>query len=298
MNLDNLKSYYYTAKLNSFTKAAEHLNITQPSVTRQVQDLQEKIALTLINKTGKTFVLTDAGEMIYQMAESIFETESRIEEQIIDYKRQKRGNIVINSINSFSSYYLPDFMPMFIKAYPDIRVSVYALPNEYIVQAAVRFESDFGIVSHKVKNPKIISREIFNEKFVLIASPDSFLAKKDKIDPRDLDQLPMVLFEKGSGTMDTVESFSRRYRINFRTVCVLSDSEAVKNMVKHKAGYAFISRKVVEREVKTGELTELHIDDSLLTRKYYMIYHKDKYFSDNLRKFTDIMLEWAKNYAR
>ena len=297
MNLDNLKSYYYTAKFSSFTKAAEFLNITQPSVTRQVQDLQEKTSLTLINKTGKSFILTDAGEMIYSMAESIFETESIIEERINDYKRQKRGNIVINTINSFSSYYLPDFMPSFIVTYPDIKVSVYALPNEHIVQATSRFENDFGIVSHKVKNTKIISREIFNEKFVLISSPDASLAKKDKIEPREMDNLPMVFFEKGSGTMDTVEQFARRYRINFRTVCVLSDSEAVKNMVRHKAGYAFISRKVVEKEVLSGELVALHIDDSLLSRKFYMIYHKDKYFSDNLKNFMDIMLDWAKNYS-
>lgn len=296
MNLDNLKSFYYTAKYSSFTRAAEFLNITQPSVTRQVQDLQEKTGLMLINKTGKSFVLTDAGNMLFSMAESIFETESRIEESISDYKRQKKGNIVINTINSFSSYYLPDFMPGFIKKFQDIKVSVYAMPNESVVQTTCRFENDFGIVSHKVRNPKIISRELFNEKFVLISSPDDPLAGKARVEPAELDNLPMVLFEKGSGTMDTVEHFMRRNRISFRTVCTISDSEAVKNMVRHKAGYALISRKVVEKEVQSGDLVALHIDDSLLSRKFYMIYHKDKYFSENLKSFMNIMFEWCEAY--
>ena len=140
MNLDNLKSFYYTAKFSSFTKAAGHLDITQPSVTRQVQDLQEKTGLTLINKTGKRFILTDAGVMIYNMAADIFESEARIEESIRDYKRQKKGNILINTINSFSSYYLPDFMPDFINQYPDIKVSVYAMPNENVVNTTSRME--------------------------------------------------------------------------------------------------------------------------------------------------------------
>ncbi len=297
MNLDNLKSFYYTAKYQSFTRAAEYLNITQPSVTRQVQDLQEKTGLILINKTGKSFVLTDAGKMLNTMAESIFETEEKIEESISDYKRQKRGNIVIDTINSFSSYYLPDFMPEFIRKFPEIKISVFAMPNESVIQATSKFENDFGIVSHRVRNSKIISREIFNEKFVLIASPETPLAKKAKVEPAELDRLPMVFFEKGSGTMDTIEHFMRRNRISFRTVCTISDSEAVKNMVRHNAGYALISRKVVEKEVLSGDLVALHIDDSLLSRKFYMIYHKDKYFSENLKSFIDIMFQWADRYA-
>ncbi len=298
MNLDNLKSFYYTAKYSSFTKAAGHLDITQPSVTRQVQDLQEKIGLVLINKTGKRFVLTDAGVMVYNMAADIFEAESKIEDSIRDYKRQKRGNIVVNTINSFSSYYLPDFMPEFLVKYPDIKVSVYAMPNENVIQTTSRMENDFGIVSHKVKNPKIISREIFNENFVLISSPDSNLAKNTRIDPSELDRLPMILFEKGSGTMDTVDQFTKSNKIKFKTVCVLSDTEAVKNMVMQKAGYALISKKVVEKEVNAGELVALHIDDSSLSRKFYMIYHVDKYFSDNLKNFINIMFSWAKLYSK
>ena len=296
MNLDNLKSFYYTAKFNSFTKAAVYLGITQPSVTRQVQDLQEKAGFLLINKTGKSFILTDAGNMLYSMAETIFEIESKIEENISDYKRQKKGNIVINTINSFSSYYLPDFMSKFIKKYPGIKVSVYAMPDENVVNTTSKFENDFGIVSHKVKHPKIISRELFNEEIVLISSPDQPLAKKERVGPGQLNNLPMILFEKDSGTMYSAESFMRRNRINFKTVCTISDSEAVKNMVMHKAGYALISKKVVEKEVASGDLVALHINDSFLTRRFYMICHKDKYFSENLQSFIDIMVQWANAY--
>ncbi|MCL2480255.1 MAG: LysR family transcriptional regulator [Spirochaetaceae bacterium] len=296
MNLDNLKSFYYTAKFNSFTKAAQYLGITQPSVTRQVQDLQEKAGFSLINKTGKSFILTDAGNMLYSMAETIFEIESRIEENISDYKRQKKGNIVINTINSFSSYYLPDFMPKFIEKYPEIKVSVYAMPGENVVSTTSKFKNDFGIVSHKVRDPKIISRELFYEEIVLISSPDQPLAKKERVRPSQLNNLPMILFERDSGTMYSTEGFMRRNRIGFKTVCTISDSEAVKNMVMHKAGYALISKKVVEKEVASGDLVALHINDSFLTRKFYMIYHKDKYFSENLQSFIDIMVQWANAY--
>ena len=290
MNLDNLKSFYYTAKFNSFTKAALYLNITQPSVTRQVQDLQEKTGFALINKTGKSFLLTDAGNMLYSMAETIFEIESRIEESINDYKRQKKGNIVINTINSFCSYYLPDFMPKFIEKYPEIKVSIYAMPDENVVSTTSKLENDFGIVSHKVKNPKIISHELFCEEIVLISSPTQPLAKKEKVALAQLNNLPMILFEKESGTMYSTEGFMRRNRISFKTVCTISDSEAVKNMVRQKAGYALISKKVVEKEVASGDLVAVHINDSFLTRKFYMIYHKDKYFSENLKSFISIMV--------
>ena len=88
MNLYHLKTFYYIAKYKSYTRAAQELCVTQPAVTRQIQELENTHNLVLFNKIGKKIVLTDAGEALYSLAEKIFDLETQVEESIRDFQRR------------------------------------------------------------------------------------------------------------------------------------------------------------------------------------------------------------------
>ena len=90
MNLYHLKTFYYTAKFRSYTKAADELCITQPAVTRQIQELQSTYDLTLFNRVGKKIILTDAGETLYSLAEKIFELETQVEESTTGFSAAEK----------------------------------------------------------------------------------------------------------------------------------------------------------------------------------------------------------------
>ncbi|UCF95263.1 MAG: LysR family transcriptional regulator, partial [Desulfobacterales bacterium] len=107
MNLNQLKIFYFAAKYGNLSAAAEHLYITQPAVTKGIQRLQEHYEIKFVNHIGKKLVLTDAGEVLYGIAEKIFEMESQAEESIRDFQQRKRGHIRILSSESFGDYYLP-----------------------------------------------------------------------------------------------------------------------------------------------------------------------------------------------
>jgi DNA-binding transcriptional LysR family regulator len=151
MNLNQLKIFYLASKLGNLSAAGEELNITQPAVTKAIQRLQDYYEIKLINRFGKKMALTDAGEVLYGIAEKIFELEKQAEESIRDFQQQKRGHIRIHASESFGAYYLPHIINPFIKANPNIRVSASILPTEQVAKNTANLENDLGFISFPLK---------------------------------------------------------------------------------------------------------------------------------------------------
>lgn len=134
MNLNQLKIFYMAAKNRNLSLAARELFITQPAVTKGLQRLQEFYDMKFVDHIGKRLVLTDAGEVLYEIAEKIFELENQAEESIRDFQQRKRGHIRILSSESFGDYYLPRIIIPFSKSYPRVRITMNILPTEHVVR--------------------------------------------------------------------------------------------------------------------------------------------------------------------
>lgn len=298
MNLYHLKTFFYTAKYKSHTKAANILCITQPAVTRQVQELQSTSGLILFNRIGKKNILTDAGEALYLLAEKIFELETQVEESIRDFQQQKSGKISIAAAETFAGFYLPRMIINFSRKYPDIFISVITLNDDYVVENISRLTYDIGFLSKEVFNPKIVVRELFTEDIIMVTSPDHPLANRNTIEPKELDGLPIIMPEANSGTRNVLDEFQKKYNLQFNIVCEFSNNDAAKYLVQEKMGISLISRNVVWKEIKRGDLATLNVNDSYLSRKYYITYHKEKYFTKILAEFISIVHQWSEDYMK
>ena len=186
MNLNQLKIFYLAAKQGSLSAAAEALYITQPAVTKGIQRLQEHYEIKLFNRFGKKMALTDAGKVLYGIAESIFELENQAEESLRDFQQRKRGFIQILSSESFGSYYLPFIVNRFSKENPRIRVSVNLLPTEQVVEKTATLASDLGFISYPVPHKKLCMREVLEDSYQIIVPAGHPLASKSVIEPEDL----------------------------------------------------------------------------------------------------------------
>lgn len=298
MNLYHLKTFFYTAKYKSYTKAADILCITQPAVTRQIQELQSTSGLILFNRIGKKNILTDAGETLYLLAEKIFELETQVEESIRDFQQQKSGKISIAASETFAGFYLPRMIINFSRKYPDIFISVLTLNDEYVVENISRLTFDIGFLSKEMFNPKIIVRELFTEDIIMVTSPEHPLAKRSTIEPEELNGLPIIMPEANSGTGNVLSEFQKKHNLQFNIVCEFSNNDAAKYLVQEKMGISLISRNVVWKEIKRGDLATLNVNDSYLSRKYYIAYHKEKYFTKILAEFISIVHQWSEDYMK
>jgi DNA-binding transcriptional LysR family regulator len=298
MNLNQLKIFYMAAKHGSLSAAAEAMCITQPAVTKGIQRLQEHYEIKLFNRFGKKMALTDAGEALYGIAESIFEMEQQAEEGLRDFQQRKRGFIRILSSESFGSYYLPSIINRFSKAHPRIRISVDLLPTEQVVEKTAALGNDLGFISYPIPHKKLFMREILEDSYQIIVPPGHPFALKTVIEPEDLTGQSLIVHEQGSAPRKSTEEFARKHNITLTIPLELSNNEAMKTAVEEGVGIAVITRRVVSKEIERGQLRAIPLSDPAMTRKFYLIHHKDKYLSRPLLSLIDMIDQWSSEYQR
>ena len=298
MNLNQLKIFYLAAKKGNLSLAAQELFITQPAVTKGIQRLQEFYDIKFIDHVGKKLVLTDAGEVLYGIAEKIFELESQAEESIRDFQQRKRGYIRILSSESFGDYYLPNIIIPFSKAYPLVRISMNILPTDQVIENTATLNNDLGFISYPVEHRKLLVKEILEDQLVIITSPGHPLTCKKTLAPRDLEGELLIMHEKGSAPRRALEECIRKNDLSVSIHLEISSNKAIKRAVEDGLGIALISRRVVIDEIRAGRLSAVPLSDRSMIRKFYMVYHKDKYISEPLQSFIDGVFEWAAEYTR
>ena len=298
MNLNQLKIFYMAAKKRNLSVAAQELYISQPAVTKGIQRLQEFYDIKFIDHIGKKLILTDAGEVLYEIAEKIFELESRAEESIRDFQQRKRGYIRILSSESFGDYYLPHIIIPFSKAYPLVRISMNILPTEQVIEHTATLNNDLGFISYPVEHPKLLLREVLEDRLMIITSPDHPLTRKQTLAPRDLEDALLIMHETDSAPRKAIEEYIRKNDLSVKIHLEISSNQAIKRAVEDGLGIALISRRVAIEEIRAGRLAAIPLSDPSMIRKYYMVHHKDKYLSEPLQSFINGVFEWAAEYLR
>jgi DNA-binding transcriptional LysR family regulator len=293
MNLNQLKVFYLAAKKGNLSAAAQELYITQPAVTKGIQRLQEYYEMKFVDHVGKKLVLTDAGEVLFEIAEKIFELESQAEESIRDFQQRKRGHVRILSSESFGDYYLPRTIIAFSKAFPLVRITMNILPTDQVVENTVALNNDLGFISYPVEHPKLRVREVLEDRLVIIAPLAHPLARNPKITPADLAGQAIIMHESGSAPRIAIDEYIRTHRIAVKIPLEVSSNRAIKRAVEEGIGVALMSSKVAQEEIKAGRLAAVPVEDSSMTRKFFMIHHKDKYVSAPLQGFIDMVLAWS-----
>ena len=293
MNLNQLKIFYFAVKSGNLSAAAKELFITQPAVTKGIQRLQEHYELKFIDYVGKKLVLTDAGEVLFKIAEKIFAMETHAEESIRDFQQRKRGRIRILSSESFGDYYLPEVIIPFCKAYPLVQVSMNILPTELVVENTASLNCDIGFISYPVPHEKLVVREVLEDELVIITPRRHLLAGRHWLRPRDLEGQPLIMHEEESAPRRAIDDFVQRHGINIKIPMELSSNRAIKRAVEHGIGIALISRKVAKEEIEQRRLVALSLGDPVMKRKFFLVHHRDKYISESLQRLMDMVFKWA-----
>lgn len=297
MNLNQLKIFYMAAKNGNLSLAAQELFITQPAVTKGIQRLQEFYEMKFVDHVGKKLILTDAGEVLYEIAEKIFDLESQAEESIRDFQQRKRGHIRILSSESFGDYYLPQIIIGFSKAFPRVRITMNILPTEQVVSHTATLDNDLGFISYPVEHNKLEVKEVLEDRLVIITPKGHPLTGKKTLAPADLQGQLLIMHEKGSAPRAAIEDYIRKTNLSVDIALELSSNRAIKRAVEKGIGIALISRKVAREEIEAGRLMAVPLSDPSMIRKFYMIHHKDKYLSESLGNFIDRVFEWAREYS-
>ena len=296
MNLGQLKIFYLASKRGSLSKAAEELNVTQPAVTKGIQRLQEYYEIKLFNRFGKKLVLTDAGNALYKIAEKIFDLEIHAEDTIREFLQQKQGHIRIDASESFGAYYLPSIVNHVSKVHPNVRISVNILPSGLVVENVANLNNDIGFISFPIENEKVICREILEDHMIFVAAPSHPLVNKKRLTYMDLSGQSMIVHEKGSFSYQVANDFIKKNKVDIIVSLEFSSNRAIMKAVEDGLGIALVSRNIALDHIQMKKLVVLPFPGRPITRKYYIVHHKDKYFSKVLNRLIEKVDQWAAEY--
>ncbi len=269
-----LKVFFTVANRLSFTKAAKELFITQPAISKHIQELEEQYKIKFFERNGSKISLTNAGELLLKHTKSIFEVYREIDFDMSALINQQRGLLRLGASTTISQYIIPPLLARFHKKLQEIKVNLLNGNTEQNRKALLNKEIEIGIVEGQSKNQSIKYTEFLKDELVLVCNSKNLLISKEQVNQEDLKSMPFVMREQGSGTLEVIEYALKPFEINLSQLTIemqLGSTESIKSYLMNSDCVAFISIHAIEKELKNNELVILDIDNLVIERFFYII---------------------------
>ncbi|HWP47242.1 MAG TPA: selenium metabolism-associated LysR family transcriptional regulator [Candidatus Limnocylindrales bacterium] len=293
MEFRQLEVFCKVAELKSFTKAAEAIYLTQPTVSSHIQYLENLWDVKLFDRTARMAKLTKAGELLFQYAKEILRLRQEMQNAMEEFSGTIRGNLEVGGSSIPGNYILPRLIGLFKEAYPQAQISLQVSDTKGIVKALLEDEIELGVVGAHLPDPRLRYEVFAREELVLIVPPDHKWANRQYVELADLIQEPLIFREKGSGTrMITEQGFADKNISlkNLQIIAEMGSTEAIKQAVVAGIGVSILSYQAVLHEVKCRSLVALTVQDMSLFREFYIVYPQVRTLSPLAKAFIQFLL--------
>lgn len=275
MDLHRLQIFHTVARRLSFSQAAEDHYTSQPNVSKHIRQLERELGVTLFHRLGTRVVLTDAGRIVYDYAQRVFDLTEGVRRALAELEGLERGYLRLGASSTPGLYLLPPALASFRQRYPSLEASLEIANTQSVVEGVLGNTLDLGFVEGEVTEPSIQVQPFTTDELVLIAASGHTLARTPPVTPEALAGETFILREEGSGTRQVMEAVLPRLGIAPRRVMVMSSCEGVKRAVAAGLGVSFVSKSAVELEVAQGMLTIVDGPGLRVPHPLYIISHKD-----------------------
>ncbi|HEY0055129.1 MAG TPA: LysR family transcriptional regulator [Pedobacter sp.] len=269
-----LKVFHTVAEKLSFTKAASELFISQPAVTKHIHELEQQLATALFKRNGNNISLTPAGDILHRYSQKIFDTYMALEAELAQLGDVSGGRLRIGASTTIAQNILPRILALFKKTYPAISFTFVQGNTDSITLQLIAEKLDIALVEGNSHFPQVAYEPFLKDEIVLVARANSKLAKLAEIEPCQLTDIPLVLREHGSGTLEVVFKALTQAKVNTKDLIVethFQSSGSIKQYLLHAEVAAFLSIQSVLKELKYNELSIIDIKDLDIFRTFQFI---------------------------
>jgi DNA-binding transcriptional LysR family regulator len=302
ITLQQLEALIQLVDAGSFTRAADRMFLTQPTLTKHIKNLEDAVGTQIINRATKGLSLTPEGQILYNYAKRMIRLRDEAKEKILEIRDHEAGHIFLCASTIPSTYILPRLMGQMRKQYPDIRVHLQTCDSEETQQLVVNGQVELGVIGKEPFDKRLCSEELWKDELVLIAPAGYRLdSQKEPVAMEQLLKEPFVVRERGSGTRENIEGYLQKEHhlpiSAFNIVGEMGSSEAVKEAVIGGLGLSIISLYAVERELKQGVLSVVPLAGGKISRHFYLIYRKHLHLLNYHRRFLEVLKTSVTNSA-
>ena len=281
----------YVSLTGNFSKSAEFLYISQPSVSTRIKSLENEIGYKLFNRNGNNVTLTKAGERFLPFAKSAWQN---IQDGISSIQQKDcttEGDLGISTILTASVYILPNLINEFYEKYPRIKLGVKTGHSLNVVDMILSREVPLGI-SRSVSHPQIETIHLLDDEMGLVIYPGHHLFSKSTVTVEEIEKEKLVLFNQGSIDWTLISNAFTSIGGKPNVVIEVDNIELAKHMIKRRMGIGILPRLSIEEELKTNKLHIAQINNlPKLHRPFQLIHLKDTKIEGVLKTFVDFIVE-------
>lgn len=264
-----LKVFCSVAHNLSFTKASQELFISQPAISKHIQELEAIYQTRLFDRIGNKISLTTPGQLLLDHSTKILDDYNELDFEMNRLRNKYTGELRLGASTTISQYVLPPLLAHFIECYPQISLSLFNGNSREIENALQNHRIDLGLVEGIYRLPNLKYSLFLKDELVPVVRTNGKLAKKDEITIQELQSIPLVLRERGSGTLDVLETSLQQFNLKLSSMNVLmylGSTESIKLFLESTECMGIVSIRAISREIGDGRFKVIDIKDLRITR--------------------------------
>ncbi len=292
MEIRHLHYFMAVCEELHFTKAAEKLGISQPTLSQQIRVLEDELGMPLFDRIGKKIVVTEAGALLFDYATVMLNTLQNVKDAVKDLQELQGGQISVGIMPSDLDYRITQLVIDFHQKFPKVKLKILASID--IVRQVLENEVDIGIGTNVVPNDKLVIIPLRQEEYVLTVSKEHPLAHRTSITISELRDLPMVMYPEGFLGRDIVEETVKKHGFQLTSILETSSVTSIMNFVRANVG-ATVQPSPLIQQMNDPNLHSIRITDDVPSRRLSIIYRVDRYVNQAAKEFIDQLREYFKS---
>lgn len=289
MYYDALRTFITLVEVKNFTKAAEKLHISQPSVSLHMKNLEQELGTKLVVRSRKSFQVSPTGELLYDRAKQIIRIYEQTKRDILAHHQIVKGKLKIGASFTIGEYILPNLLVDVHNAYPELELEVIIGNTEEVVRHVQLFHVDIGLIEGQTNNKELTVHPFMQDELYVVASIHHPLTAKKQVTIADLQNQPWVSREEGSGTREYLEHVIRSNGLKTKSILTISSNQGVKETVIKGMGLSLLSHSVIERDVALKQLAILNLQRIHFTRTFSYVFSPIMKSKQNVEAFLNML---------
>jgi DNA-binding transcriptional LysR family regulator len=291
MNLHHLRLFAAVVNHGGFTKAAESLRLSQPAISKSLNELERQLNLTLIDRGARPLRLTDAGQTLYARARELFGVEWIAEQELREIRGLKRGVLRIGASTTIATYMLPPFLGRFHLRHPGIRIHASSANTRAVLRMLLESRVDVALVEGPVSNPRVDVQPWRDDELIVICHPEHELLLKRSVDVAILVKELFIVREPGSGTRVVSARALALHGARLANTMRVGGTEAIKQAVAAGLGLAIVSRAAAVDQLTLGKIAVLHVNGLSIRRTLTQIKLRGRATTAAGREFESLLAD-------
>jgi len=294
MEMRRIEIFCKVVELGSFTRAAESLLLSQPTVSEHIRSLEDMLGERLLDRLGREVLPTPAGKLFYKYARNIVQTRQEAIQALELFKGNLAGHLVLGASTIPGTYLLPVAAAGFKAAHPAVQITIRISDSAEIGEEVIKGDLEAGVVGSLLNERRLAYEELLSDELVLAVPPGHAWARRATIKLEELPNEPFILRERGSGTRAVMSRILEEQGFDLSRLDVVAEmgsTEAVRQGIKAGIGMSILSRYAVIEDCELGLLSCARIEGVRLTRPLYFIQRKGRQGSPLCQAFTTHLRE-------